>query len=426
MSEAARAPIDARQIGSVIRLARRAAGRSQEDVASALGYHQSKLSRLERGIGTDDVRVLRAVAAELDIPLESLGLTAFPNGADTRTDDDMYRRGFVAVGVAALATPARTLTTGLELVQALLPTATALPDRQLLAQDTLRHELAKARRHLYSCRYTELEALLPILLADLRRAQHEAPDDLTLAGLSATAYQTTVSMLIKLGDTGTAWLAVGRAMSEAERSGNPTVLASSVRVQTHLMARERHHAPAVTMVRHTADQLGGHYDQREPGDLAAFGLMLLRGVTAASTGGDRSTTAELLKQAGEVARYVDRDRPDAWANFSPTNVALHQVSAAVALGDAGAAVEAARPLLRRRIPAPERQAALWVDLARAFNQQGKLSEGYRALRIAERHAAEDIRRRPDIRELVADMTARDRRGALPELRQFSRELGVRP
>ncbi|WP_329570097.1 helix-turn-helix transcriptional regulator [Kitasatospora sp. NBC_01266] len=425
MSEAAPEPIGARQIGSVIRRARVIADRSQHDVASKLGYHQSKLSRLEKGIGTDDVRVLRAVAAELDIPLESLGLTTSPRSADLRTDD-MQRQGFLAAGVAALAVPARPHTAGLDLVQALLPTAAMLPDRQPLTEAALRHGLSKARRLLYSCRYTELETLLPTLLTDLRRTQHETPGSLTLTSLAATAYQTTVSMLIKLGDNGNAWLAVGRAMSEAERSGNPIVLASSVRVQTHLMAREHHHAPAVTMVQHTADQLGGHYDQREPGDLAAFGLMLLRGVTAASTGGDRSTTAELLDQADEVAQYVDRDHPDAWANFSQTNVALHRTSAAVALGDAGAAIDTARPLLHRRIPAPERQAALWVDLARAFNQQGKLSEGYRALRIAERHAAEDIRRRPDIRELVADMAARDRRGALPELRQFSRELGVRP
>ncbi|MFD5563816.1 helix-turn-helix domain-containing protein [Kitasatospora griseola] len=423
MSEAA--PVDARQIGSLIRRTRVIADRSQHDVASKLGYHQSKLSRLEKGIGVDDVRVLRAVAAELDIPLEILGLTASPNSRDLRADE-MQRRDFLAAGVAALATPTRPHTTGLELVRALLPAAGTLPDRHPLTEEALRNRLSRARRLLYGCRYTELEALLPTLLTDLRRAQHETPNNLTLAGLAATAYQTTVSMLIKLGDTGNAWLAVGRAMSEAERSGNPTVLASSIRVQTHLMARERHHAPAVTMVRHTADQLGGHYDQREPGDLAAFGLMLMRGATAASTGGDRSTTAELLDQADEVARYVDRDHPDAWANFSPTNVTLHRVSAAVALGDAGAAIDTARPLIHRRIPAPERQAALWVDLARAFNQQGKLSEGYRALRIAERHAAEDIRRRPDIRELVADMAARDRRGALPELHRFSRELGVRP
>ncbi|GES31777.1 hypothetical protein San01_42640 [Streptomyces angustmyceticus] len=35
--------------------------------------------------------------------------------------------------------------------------------------------------------------------------------------------------------------------------------------------------------------------------------------------------------------------PDDWANFSPTNVAPHGVSAAVAFGDAGIALQTARP-----------------------------------------------------------------------------------
>jgi hypothetical protein len=179
----------------------------------------------------------------------------------------------------------------------------------------------------------------------------------------------------------------------------------------------------VNMVRHTADQLTGSYDQRSPRYLAAVGLLLLRGATAASRNGDRDTTQDFLTEAKEVARYVSFDRPDAWANFSPTNVALHEISAAVSFDDAGIALETARPLMRRHIPVPERRAALWVQTARAYSQQGRLAEGYQALRIAESCAAQDIRR-PAVRELVADMAARDRRRALPELHHFSRQLGV--
>jgi hypothetical protein len=176
-------------------------------------------------------------------------------------------------------------------------------------------------------------------------------------------------------------------------------------------------------VRHTADQLTGSYDRRSPEYLAAVGLLLLRGVTAASGGGDRAATEEFLSEAKEVARYVSLDRPDAWANFDSTNVALHEVSALVALGDAGLALQAAHPLIRRRIPVPERRAALWLEVARAHSQQGRLADGYRALRLAETCAAQDVRR-PSVRDLVADMAARDRRRTLPELHQFSRRLGV--
>ena len=114
------------------------------------------------------------------------------------------------------------------------------------------------------------------------------------------------------------------------------------------------------------------------------------GADRADTGGDRATTTQdFLTEAKEVARYVSFDRPDAWANFSPTNVTLHEISAAVPFGDAGIAPATARPLIRRHIPVPERRAALRVETARAYSQQGRLADGYQALRIAESCAAQD-------------------------------------
>jgi transcriptional regulator with XRE-family HTH domain len=424
---------EAGRIGEVIKHARRSTGRSQADVAAALGYHQSKLSRLESGRGTEDTRVLRAVAAELGIPLHILGLRD-PGPSAAPTDDheteDMRRRTFLAASIASLTAPTTPATAAHDnLVRALLPSPrtvsgqTGASDTGSAGTGSLETRLAAARRLFCTCDYAELEAILPGLLADLREAAGDHRNEAEMAGLLATAYQTSTSLLLKQGDHGNAWLAVGRALAEAERSGDPVVLASSVRVHAHVLAREKHTTQAVTLVRHTAGQLAGSYDRRSPRYLAAVGLLLLRGVTAASAAGDRTATREFLDEAQDVARYVALDRPDAWANFSPTNVALHAVSAAVAFGDAGIALNTAAPLMRRHIPVPERRAALWIEAARAYNQQGRLAEGYQALRIAETCAAQDVRR-PAVRDLVADMAARDRRRALPELHRFSRRLGV--
>uniref|UniRef100_A0AAU2VU92 Helix-turn-helix domain-containing protein n=1 Tax=Streptomyces sp. NBC_00008 TaxID=2903610 RepID=A0AAU2VU92_9ACTN len=415
-----------RRVGEVIRRARVLQRRSQADVASALGYHQSKVSRLENGRGTGDVRMLREVAQVLAIPPHDLGLAAVPDTSPSSSDcetEDMRRRTVLAAGIAALAAPAASSTVNQDLVQALLPgTAQALaepvPDLQ-----SLKDQVAGVRRLFCTCDYVQLESTLPVLIGQLRQAISDNPGSTELSGLLATTFQTSASLLLKLSDQGNAWLAVGRAMAEAERSGDPVVLASSVRVHAHALARDSHTAQAVTLVRHTADQLTGSYDRRSPKYLAALGLLFLRGVTAASSGGDRSATQDFLTEANEVARFVALDSPDAWANFSPTNVALHGLSAAVAFGDAGVALDTARPLMRRHIPVPERRAALWVEAARAYNQQGRLTDGYQALRIAESCAAQDIRR-PAVRELVADMAARDRRRTLPELHRFSRQLGV--
>ncbi|MFJ4799822.1 helix-turn-helix domain-containing protein [Streptomyces murinus] len=413
---------EARRIGEVIRRARVLQRRSQKDVAAALGYHQSKVSRLESGRGTDDVRMLREVAQALNIPLHHLGLAVAPNTSTSDLEaEDMHRRTLLAAGVASLAIPTSPAATHHDLIRVLLPGTSPTVTGQVLDIKGLR-DRTRAVRHLFcTCDYTELERTLPGLIADLRQAAGGSSGTAEASGLLATAYQTSVSLLLKRADQGNAWLAAGRAMAEAERSGDPVVLAASVRVHAHV--REKHTSQAVNIIRHTADQLTGSYDQRPPRYLAAVGLLLLRGATAASRNGDRDTTEDFLTEAREVARYVAFDRPDAWANFSPTNVALHQVSAAVSFGDAGIALETARPLMRRHIPVPERRAALWVDAARAYSQQGRLGDGYQALRIAESCAAQDIRR-PAVRELVADMAARDRRRTLPALHHFSRQLGV--
>lgn len=420
----AEAHSEARRIGEAIRQARVLQRCSQKNVASALGYHQSKVSRLESGRGTEDIRVLRAVAQELSIPPHQLGLVPVPDAAPSDPEaEDMHRRTFLATSIAALSVPSYTATSHDELVQALLPGPSPTGTGNSMDIVALQDRVGAARRLFYTCDYVELERTLPGLIADLRQAAGGAANTDMVSGLLATAYQTSTSLLLKQHDQGNAWLAVGRAMAEAERSGDPVVLASSVRVQVHVLAREKHTAQAVTLVRHTADQLTGSYDRRPPKYLAAVGLLLLRGVTAASSGGDRAATEEFLTEAKEVARYVALDRPDAWANFSPTNVALHEVSALVAFGDAGLALQAARPLMRRHIPVPERRAALWVEAARAYSQQGRLADGYQALRIAETCAAQDVRR-PAVRDLVADMAARDRRRTLPELHHFSRQLGA--
>ena len=434
MAQMAEEQSEARRIGEVIRQARVLQRRSQKDVAAALGYHQSKVSRLESGRGTEDVRTLREVAQVLDIPPHRLGLAA---AADTSPAaepgaEDMHRRTFLAASVAALAAPpppssssSSSTTAHHDLIQVLMPgPSRPAASGQALGIDELRDRVRAVRRMFYVCAYAELEQALPGLIADLRQAAGGgSTGSAEASGLLATTYQTSVSLLLKRADQGNAWLAAGRAMAEAERSGDPVVLAASVRVHAHVLVRDKHTAQAVNMVRHTADQLTGSYDQRSPRYLAAVGLLLLRGATAASRNGDRDTTQDFLTEAKEVARYVAFDQPDAWANFSPTNVALHEVSAAVSFGDAGIALQTARPLMRRHIPVPERRAALWVETARAYSQQGRLADGYQALRIAESCAAQDIRR-PAVRELVADMAARDRRRALPELHHFSRQLGV--
>ncbi|MFD0393515.1 helix-turn-helix domain-containing protein [Streptomyces nogalater] len=113
---------ESRRIGEVIRRARVLQGRSQKDVAASLGYHQSKVSRLESGRGTDNMGVLRAVAAELGIPAREVGLAVAREAstADPGTGE-MQRRTFIAASMA-VSTAALTASPTLSAVN--LPPAT--------------------------------------------------------------------------------------------------------------------------------------------------------------------------------------------------------------------------------------------------------------------------------------------------------------
>ncbi|MHA6763345.1 heavy metal transporter CzcB [Streptacidiphilus sp. PAMC 29251] len=267
----------------------------------------------------------------------------------------MHRRSFLAAGVSALTLPApgtgRAVGAAAELVRALMPGWTATQTQAVHYAGPEPRVLA-ARALFCTARYRELDATLPALIIDLRAASADGRDDARLSRMLATAYQLAASTLLKRNDVGSAWLAVGRAVAEGERSADPVTLASSVRLQGHALTREGHTGAAVAAIRHTADQLTGSYDHRSTDYLAALGLLLLRGVTAASRGGDRAAVKDFLNEATDVARYVQVDRPDSWANFSTTNLTLHAVSAHVAFGDAGTALQQAAPLMRCRIPAP--------------------------------------------------------------------------
>ncbi|MGC5235303.1 flavoprotein [Streptomyces albogriseolus] len=118
----------------------------------------------------------------------------------------------------------------------------------------------------------------------------------------------------------------------------------------------------MNMVRNTVDQLSGSYDQRSPRYLAAVGLLLLRGATAASRNGDRETTwrspgeprpsrpADAIAVAPATFNTVNK-----WAAGISDNLALGILCEAPALGVPVAVLpylnsaQAAHPAYRRSL-----------------------------------------------------------------------------
>jgi len=411
------------------------------------GYSAATLSRLETGRRQlSDVTVLRRLAEVFDIPPGLFGLadpvgaptTRVPGGADRvagtgprRGGEEPVRRRELLVGLAGApllasavpATAAGRVDPAAALVASMeeLLLRRRLPADAPVQLDALRVGLAAAKADFQACRYRALAYRLPALVAG---AEASTSTDPLAGGVLAEVYNTAAHILIKLDVPGLGWIAAGRAMEAAHASGDRAAVASVTRNVVSLCRRERRYDSARQFALDAAAQLDTAGPDPDPVHLSLQGILLCNAGYAAAQAGDRAGSRDLLDEAAAGAARLGRDGNAHWTAFGPTNVTLHRISAALALGDAGTAVAHAAAVPAGAIRIPERQARYWLDVARAYQQWGKPAKCYRALTLAEHVAPEEIRARPAVRTLTAHLLTASTEPGLTGLRDFAVRVGA--
>jgi transcriptional regulator with XRE-family HTH domain len=426
--------------GTVVRIARTAAGWTQADLGQRCGYSASQISRWETGrLPLRDVAMLRTLAAVLALPPEVFGLASTDTaGAPTQStqpsrhrvgrltaptgeeDDPVRRRRFLlAAGLAgtSLAWP-NTATAGEVDPAALLthqlgdvllgPGTTAQP----VAVPVLREALAAAQREFSACRYVPLAAGLPALIA---AAEATVTDRGTPAEhqVLAESYQLATRALIKLEASGLEWLAADRGLYAARMTEYPLTLAESQRLVASVARRAGHHDRAQVLTLAAAGLLDISGQHPCPKHLAMYGTLHCSAGYAAARAGDRDRATDLLAEADTTAARLTDD--PARHQALTANIVSHRVSAAYLLGDAGAALAHARSIPLAAIPTVERRARLLVDAAMSYAQWDKPDRAYRTLLAAERTAPGEVRTRNAVRRLVTDLMAGPHQATMPGL-----------
>jgi hypothetical protein len=135
---------------------------------------------------------------------------------------------------------------------------------------------------------------------------------------------------------------------------------------------------------------------------------------------------QLLGEARATADRLGQDRNDFWTAFGPTNVALHEVSTAVELGDAGEVVRKGEALDPARFPSGlrGRRAQAFIDLARGYTQQRKDAAAVNVLLEAERIAPEAVRHQVIVREMLRELLRREHHASTPQLRPLAARVGI--
>jgi DNA-binding transcriptional regulator YiaG/tetratricopeptide (TPR) repeat protein len=274
-------------------------------------------------------------------------------------------------------------------------------------------------------RYSLLGAKLPGLLASTRRATWEFDGDQRLhaSELLAETYQLMALLLLKFGDFNLAWVAADRGVLAAEGAENHLVFACGARILGYAFLGAGQYRQARQLTMEAARALETGLGTASPEHLSVYGALLLKGAMVAAHQGDRAGAREALAEAGVAARRLGQDTNYAHTAFGPTNVAVHRVSAAVALGDGGAAIAEAKSVHPGRLPVPERRAQHLLDLAQGYGQWGKDDQALRSLLAAEHLAPEEVQVQPASRALVVELLRRDRRRT-PELRALAERVGA--
>ena len=280
-------------------------------------------------------------------------------------------------------------------------------DVQTLDLAVLHEAVARAKTDFQACRYEQTAAQFPGLLATLDAATSALTGDqlLTAEALAADAYHVAASLQLKLGNEGPAWMAADASMRAARRTGDPIVMTSSARIVTHVLMDAHRYHDAEALARRMGEKLSAAWSSPPHDALAVYGSLLLRAAIAAARGGNASSADELLCEAEHAGRRLGADGNLRWTAFGPTNVRLHQVNVATALGNAGDALKHAMAVQFDKIPITERRAAFLIDVAAAYLQWSKHEQAYRALCAAERLAPEELAGRPAVQQLIGDTWA---------------------
>lgn len=400
-------------IGERIAAYRRRRGLSQEVCANLVGRTGAWLSQIERGARPiDRLSVLQQLADVLRVEVSDL------IGRRASGDSRARPQSPVVAALRSVLLRSDALATMLAPADADGPGAPSL--------DALQRDLDLANRLYQATRY---EAAARRVTELVGRAEHAARertgDDRRLAlELLASVYHLAAKVLSRVGEPGLAWIVAERALSAAERSESPLLVAASAYHLGHSFLQGGQYDDAITITGSAADRLDGVATTLN-GVSVNGGLHLMTALAAARQG-DRVLAMRHLNRAGVLADRLGRDGNALWLAFGPSNVAIHRLACTVELQDPAEAIRIGEAIDVSRLP-PEllgRRTQVLVELARGYTQRRHDSEALGALLAAERLAPEMVHCNDAARSAVRDLISRPRRKIDTDLRHLAERTGA--
>lgn len=391
-------------IGERIRVYRRRRGLSQRQLAGLVQRSESWLSQVERGIrSVDKLSVLIDIAKILHVKVETLSGQPFSLAPNGEPELD----GMAAIQEALSSYPGLGVTT---------PPPARLHDIERLTTEVhLRYQSAD---------YSAATRILPSLIksVDGLVAESRGDERRRALELQSSVYVAAAKLVTKVGNGELAWLTADRAAGAALHADSPTLGATAAyQIACAFLKNDR-----LDDAENIAVVTAANLDDDSPTGLSVRGALTLISAVIAGRRNDRGEAMERLQRAQLLADQLGEDGNHAWTAFGPTNVAIHRVSTAAELGDAGSAIAQAEFVDVASLPNGllSRRAQVHIDMAWAYTQRRADAEAVVNLLEAEQVAPQTLRYNILVRELLREMLKRERRTATPGLRALARRASV--
>ncbi|MFF8310868.1 helix-turn-helix domain-containing protein [Streptomyces lydicus] len=380
---------------------------TQEGLAERAGLCVDTVRKLEQGVRqTARLSTLNALARALDV--EPSALVGQPATFEVRSEGEQP-------SVLALR-------------QAVSPVSDLLGDEPDPEDPpgiaALRDSLRSTERIRRDGRMAEIGVLLPQLIRDAKAAARacSGSDAAAAQSVLAEAYQVAATTLAALGKEDAAFTALERSMAAAAKGDDPHLETVGFSSLAWVLTKQGRLADAERVALRAAERIEPGF-RSPPLELALWGVLLLRGATAAVRLERQDAVRELLTMASAAAARIGTDRLDYATPFGPTNVGVAKVNFLVEMAESSEALRTARTVPELDALPPTWRARFHVDRALAFADLGKDEGAQQALLTAERTAPEWMRYHSTSRRLVADLRNRERRRTSP-LTELADRLGL--
>lgn len=357
MTESAAAILAAAESGNtaeVLRLARRAQGLKQSELAERCGCDQATVSRIERGVYEPDMSMLRCLAHELAIPPHLVGLTDMP----TASEDPVKRREFLAATAAVLGStssrnePEQSLAAIHTITTAQRRLDATTPSRDLAEPVVMHLRMAKRRHDLAQNLYHQRQSAAAIS---------------EIAGFSAWLHWD-------MNDLGSARSYYAAAIRAASGSQDTTLHAYMLGSLATLVVYDGNAAEGLALLRRAFAEIGPN-----PPAVALAWLSSLEAVAQADAHNARGSWEALERADNAVERIKKEQPPWPWVfQFDHGKVARYRLTCAARLKQPATAYSAARTIEDFLQCGHIKQRALvQLDLATAYLVDREADEAFR-------------------------------------------------